>query len=174
MNRALISVGILLTLSQAATAMDRSAAVDMLVSEYETVEKEFFDAPRPKEPTNADDIRRYEAWPGWSYIPRFLEVAEAVPGDEAAFRCCQWIIDRTDNVGNDDKQIFDAEQRAWDILSARHSGRAELPMLCLRAVSRDGPAQDRFLRALLKREDMSHENLGIATVALAESGLRKM
>ena len=118
MNRVLTVVGLLWALPHAAVGADRVAQVEMLVGEYEAVEKEYFEAPVPEEMTPADSIRRYEAFPAWQYLPRFLELAESRPDDEAAFRCCQWIIDRTRNVGNADKLIFDADQKTWDILAA--------------------------------------------------------
>ncbi|HEY2253414.1 MAG TPA: TlpA disulfide reductase family protein [Planctomycetaceae bacterium] len=168
MIRSLAVIGMLSLLTHPATAADRDSAVDRLESEYQKVEKEFFETPEQKEPTNADSIRRYEAWPGWKYIPRFLELAEAMPDDEAAFRCCQWIFDRTRNVGNQDKLIFSADQKAWDIVAAHHTHRADLPTLCVRAVEYDGPAQERFLRGLVKRQDVSRERTGFAIVALGE------
>jgi len=126
---------LMLMLTHAAVAADRVTMFDMLKSEYEAAEKTFFDAPSPTEPTPADNIRRYEEWPGWKYILRFQALAEARPDDETAFRCCEWIIDRTSNVGNEDRLIFNADQKAWEIIAAHHTDRDDLPMLCLRAVA---------------------------------------
>jgi hypothetical protein len=64
--------------------------------------------------------------------------------------------------------MFEADQKAWTILAAHHTEREDLPMLCLRAVQYLGPAQERFLRGLLNRPDLSRERMGFATVALAE------
>src|SRR5262249_3332128 len=85
-----------------------------------------------------------------------------------AFRCCQWLLDRAGNVGNDDQIMFGANQKAWQILSKHHSSRKELPTLCCRAVQYLGPAQEQFLRDLLMRQDLSREAAGFATVALGE------
>lgn len=168
MIRILIVVGLLWTFPLAARGDDRIADVEKLIAEYAAAEKDYFEAPDHEESTPADSIRRYEAFPAWQYLPRFLALAESRPDDEAAFRCCLWILDRTRNVGNADKLIFDADQKAWDILADHHTHRADLPMLCLRAVEYDGPAQERFLRGLLKRQDLSRERTGFATVALGE------
>lgn len=168
MNHVLMLIGLLCVLPQVALGADRLAELDLLVAEYEAAKKKFYEAPLPKKPTTAEKIRRHEAWPLWQYIPRVVELAEDKPDDEAAFRCCQWIIDRTGNVGNLEKTMFDADQKAWAILAAHHTEREDLPMLCFRAVKYDGPAQEQFLRGLLMRADLSRERMGFATVALAE------
>jgi hypothetical protein len=166
MYRVLILVGLLFGSPQVVLSTDRLGEVDLLVAAHEAAVNRFFETPLPKTPTTAELIRRNEAWPGWRYIPRFVELAEDKPDDEAAFRCCQWIIDRTGNVGN--RAMFEADQKAWTILAAHHTEREDLPMLCLRAVQYLGPAQERFLRGLLNRPDLSRERMGFATVALAE------
>lgn len=168
MRRVLAVVGCLWAMVQVASAADRLAEFETLAAEYDTAVKAFHEAPFPTEPTTADKIRRYEAWPGWRYIPRFVALAEAQPDDEAALRSCQWIIDRTNSVGNEDKPIFEADQKAWDILAAHHTGRKELPPLCLQAVQRPDRAQERFLRGLRERKDLSRDAMGFATVALGE------
>jgi thiol-disulfide isomerase/thioredoxin len=176
MKFVLAMVGLLCLSIQTAVAADpdRVAVVKNLIAEYDAADKKFNETDWPKEPTTADSIRRYEAWPGLAYIPRFVKLAEAKPDDEAAFLCCQWILDRTDNAGNEDKGIFDADQKAWEILAAHHTSRPDLPRLCLRAAMRDGRAQEQFLRGLLQRKDLSRENRGIAMLALAELFSRKV
>lgn len=158
-----------LLLTYTAASDERAAQVEKLIREYEADEKAFIEVPVPDQMTDAEQIRRYEAFPAWHYLPRFLELAEAQPDDEAAFRCCQWIIDRTRNVGNRDKLIFYADQKAWQILAAHHTSRADLPMLCLRAAEYHGRAQEQFLRTLLRRQDLSRDSLGFATIALGEA-----
>lgn len=167
-----LAIAVLPLLACAAAADDRAAEFQKLDGEYKTEEKAFFEAPVAENMTTAEQIRRYEAFPAWRYLPRFLKLAEARPEDETAFQCCQWIIDRTRNVGNRDEAIFPADQKAWRILTAHHTNRADLPTLCLRATEYSGAAQERFLRALLQRKDISRENLGFATIALGEA-LRK-
>jgi thiol-disulfide isomerase/thioredoxin len=156
-----------LTQTLVAAEPDRLAEVKQLIAEYAAVDKKYYDTDWPVK-TTAEQIRRYEAWPAWSYIPRFIKLAEAQPDDEAAFLCCQWILDRTGNVGNENKGIFDAEQRAWKILAAHPRAQRELQTFCLTAAGRYGPAREQFLRGMLERKDLSRENRGIATLALAE------
>jgi peroxiredoxin len=156
------------TFVSSAAAYNRLAEVERLERAYLAEAEKYFAAPIPEESAIAERITRFEAWPAWKYIPKFLAIAEAKPDDEAAFRSCQWIFERTWNVGNDDSQIFDADQKAWQILAAHHTGRDELPTLCLRAVSYRGPAQEKFLRDLVARADLPRRAKAFATVALAE------
>jgi thiol-disulfide isomerase/thioredoxin len=168
MHGALRALGLLCVTTQAALAVDRIGEVETLVNQYDAAVKAHYESPWPKEMNVAEQISAYEAWPGWEFIPRFLKLAEAQPDDEAAYRSCQWIIDRMSNVGNVEKTMFEADEAAWNILGAHHTQRAELPMMCLRSVVYFGPARERFLRDLLAREDLSKENRGFATIALAE------
>jgi peroxiredoxin len=147
---------------------ERLEDLEKLVAEYQEAETAFFQSPLPEEPTAADHIRRYEEWPGWRYLPRFVDLAEANPSDETAFRSCLWVFDRTSNVGNGEGQMFEADQKAWRIIAAHHTQREELPELCMQAVQYFGPAQEEFLRGLLTREVFSRDITGIATVSLAE------
>jgi thiol-disulfide isomerase/thioredoxin len=151
------------------TYADRLDDFNKLEAEYKAAEEKFFNAARAEEPSAQDNIRNYEAWPGWQYLPRFLAIAEAEPSDEAAYRACMWIFDRTGNVGNDDLHMFDAEQQAWRIIAAHHAKGNKVPELCLEAVQRFGPAQEEFLRGILKQKDLPREHVGFATMALGES-----
>jgi thiol-disulfide isomerase/thioredoxin len=163
-----ITITIALAFAHLAAAEDRESQIDELTREYDSKSQEFFKASLPAEMTTAEKIRRYEAWPGWDYLPRFVKLAEETPDDEAAYRSCRWILDRTLNVGNEDKRIFDADQKVWQILGAHHTDRADLPLICLLAAEYVGPERQRFLRGLLERTDLSRENRGFATLALAE------
>jgi thiol-disulfide isomerase/thioredoxin len=176
MRSVLSAIGLFVALTPTvlvAAGPDRLAEVKKLIAEYDAADKKFNETDRTKERTTADNIRRYESWPGWSYLPRFVRLAEAQPDDEAAFLCCQWILDRTGNVGNEDRGIFNADQKAWEILADHHASRLDLPLVCLQAAFRDGPAREQFLRGLRERKDQSREIRGIATLALAEFFARK-
>ncbi len=157
----------LLTPQVRAADSDRLTQAKRLVAEYEAADKKYFDKSWPQH-TVDDNIRRYEAWPGWTYLPKFVKLAEVKPDDEAAFLCCQWILERTNNVGNADRRIFDADQKAWEILATHPLSERQLPTLCLTAAFRHGRGREEFLQAVLDRKELSRENRGIATAALAE------
>ncbi len=138
MRLVLVTTGLLGFFTQIVTAAepDRLTQVKKLTVEYAAANKIFDDTDWPVE-TAPDQIRRYEAWPAWSYIPRFVRLAEAqLDVDEAAFLCCQWILDRTDNAGNEDRRIFAADQKAWEILAAHPRTCRDLATFCLKAVVR--------------------------------------
>jgi thiol-disulfide isomerase/thioredoxin len=166
-------IGFLAALPPNVRDAGRMEEFEKLIREYQPLEKKHFEAPYPDKPTTAQLIQRYEDWPGWRFLPRFVRLAETQPDDEAAFRCCQWIIDRTDIVGNSDARISSAEQHAWRILAAHHTHRPELHLLCLRAAGRIGSARETFLRGLLARNDLPRDSRGFATVALAELVAKK-
>jgi peroxiredoxin len=160
-----VVLGTTCAISGLALGADREVHLDNLLAEYEGEAKDFRKIPSTNESTAAEKIHRYEVWPGLRYIPRFIKLAEEKPDDEVACFCCRWVIARR---SNEDRRLFAAEQRAWDILGAFHAHGRELPWMCLEAVIRRGPAQERFLRGVLKRTDLSRAERGFATAALAE------
>ena len=163
----------LLTRTVVADQPDRLSQVKKLIAEYAAAEKEFFHTEWPTAPTAADSIRRYEVWPGWSFLPRFVKLAEAKPDDQAAFLCCQWIVERTRNVGNEDRGIFDADQKAWTMLESSPLSPPEFQVLSLTASLRTGSARERFLRGVIHRHDVSRETRGVATLALGQFFVQK-
>lgn len=122
----------------------------------------------PEEPTDAQWIEHNDAWPGWAYLPQFLELAQASPEDETALKCCQWIFDRCGNVGNSDKRILAVDAAAWQLIARHQTTSQELPLLCLRAVQYPSPAREQFLRELPRNYRQSVEVHGFAYLALAE------
>ncbi|MEX2114196.1 MAG: TlpA disulfide reductase family protein [Pirellulales bacterium] len=168
MKRAFLVFGLIGVTFQWASAADRASEFAQLESEYKVAEQGFFEIPISADSTTAEKIQRFEAWPAWEFIPRVLELAEAQPDDETSFKCCMWICDRARSIGTRDQRMFDADQRAWHLLTAHHTDRAGLPMMCLKAAEYDGPAREQFLRQLVAREDLSRTNKGFATIALAE------
>jgi peroxiredoxin len=170
-----VAVVILWSLVAASGAhADRLDDVTKLETDYEKAEQDYFQAQQGKVTTDAENIRNYDAWPGWQFLPRFVAILEADPTDEAAYRACMWIFDRTGNVGNADEAIFEHEQNAWRIIAAHHAEGDKVPRLCLQAVKYPGPAQEEFLRGLLHKPNLSREHAGFATLALAEMLVRRL
>ena len=156
-----------LAIHQTTLADDRPAEFAKLSAEFEAAQKAYWDALPTNNPTAADKIKISEGWPGWQFIPRFVELAEAQPDDDTAFQCCMWLCDRMQNVGNRDKRSFAADQKTWELLAEHHTARTDLPATCFRAVEYYAPARERFLRELISNEKLSRENRGFATLALA-------
>jgi hypothetical protein len=120
------------TFVSSAAADDRLAEVERLVGDYAAEEEKFFGVPVPGETTAAHKIERYESWPGWKYIPKFLALAEAQPDDEAAFRSCQWIFERTWNVRKKIAQLLE-KYACYNRTDSRCS--PTLPTLALSALN---------------------------------------
>ena len=148
---------------------DRLDDFKKLDAEYKVAESAYFEARQNNPDTSpAQNIRNYETWPGWQYLPRFVALAEADPTDDAAYQCCLWIRDRTYNVGNLDQGIFAADQKAWQIIASNHAKGDKLPQLCLDATLYPGPAREDFLRTLSHNTALTKEHAGFAKLALAE------
>lgn len=154
--------------AESTTGDARLAAVEQLTEDYDQAMKAFYDLPRPESPTPEEQIALYDAIPIWDFAPRFVEIIDAEPADEAALRACQWIIDRTLNVGNNDRPMYAADQRAWQVLASHHVTRPVLIERCAAATYYHGAAQQLFLRGLLERDDLTRAQTGFAKLALAE------
>jgi hypothetical protein len=150
------ALGLFLAAVPVALGGEREAEFERLAREYDAAAKEFRKIPSTNSSTTEEKIHRYEVWPGLQYIPRFVALADARPDDDVAFRACVWCLPRLRGTGNQDRRIFPSDQRAWEILAAHHVRRPQLPDLCLKAVDCYwGPAQERFLRGVLERQDLS-------------------
>ena len=163
------ALALFLAAASAALGAERGAEFRRLSREWDVAMTEFRKIPSTNNSTTAEKIHRHEVWPGLQYIPRFVALAEARPDDEVAFRACLWCVARLRGTANQDRRIFPSDQRVWEILAAHHARRPELASLCLSAVDCWwGPAQERFLRGVLERQDLSRQQRGIATAALGE------
>jgi peroxiredoxin len=169
MRRAITAICLFLAAASAAWGAEREAEFRRLSRDWDVAMAEYRKIPSTNSSTTAEKIHRYEVWPGLQYIPRFVALAEARPDDEVAFRACLWCVALIRGTANQDRRIFPDDQRVWEILAAHHARRPELASLCLSVVDRWwGPAQERFLRGVLGRQDLSREQRGIATAALGE------
>ena len=95
-----VALGFLSVGDPTVIAEDRLEEFQKLSQAYEAADKEFVERELPDKPSQEQLIQRWDDFPAWSYLPRFLKMAEAQPDDDVAFRCCLWILDRTRNVGN--------------------------------------------------------------------------
>jgi thiol-disulfide isomerase/thioredoxin len=64
--------------------------------------------------------------------------------------------------------MFEADEKAWQIIAEHHSRGDHVPTLCLESVMYFAPHREEFLRGLLKQDNLSREHTGFATLALAE------
>ncbi len=54
----------------------------------------------------ADPVKRHQAWPAWSFVPRFFALAEAHPGDPAAVDALLWVVHLDQAVGENDRALL--------------------------------------------------------------------
>jgi hypothetical protein len=101
------------------------------------------------------------------FLPKFLALAKESPDDEAALRCCEWIIVhcRSHSTAG---ELYAAETTAWEIVANNQSEATRLPALCLEAAKSPSPARERFLRSLPADYRQPVEVHGYAFLALAE------
>jgi peroxiredoxin len=150
-------------------ADERVAELDKLIAGFHTASESFFEERQENEnPSPAERIKTYEAYPLWSYLPKVLAVAESKPDDEAALKACQWIIENCGRCGNRDLPIYEAEKRAWQIVEKHHADDEQIALLCLRAAQYDSPAREAFLRNMASRGDLPGDAEAYALLALAE------
>lgn len=102
------------------------------------------------------------------FLPRFVILLEENYNDEAAFKICQWIIDRCEKFGNFEKAMFDADRIAWEVMAARHLHNREISKLCLLAPRYPSRAREQFLRVVGNDYTQPVEAHGLAALALGE------
>lgn len=110
---------------------------------------------------------RYRDWPAWQYAPRFLEFAEANPGDPAAVDALLWIVNQSLAVGVSDRQLIPPYTRALDLLGKGKSlDDGRVGEACRHALRYPAPWTEQFLRTLLERS-RNRDVRGMACLALA-------
>src|SRR4051794_36947402 len=58
------------------------------------------------DPTSPLWAKRYEDWPEWAFVPRFLQLAEANPKDQVGVDASLWIVGLTRSVGDQSKAVL--------------------------------------------------------------------
>jgi hypothetical protein len=110
---------------------------------------------------------RYADWPGWSFARRFVELAEATPGDPAAMDALYWVVDRALRVGVDDREFAPSHRRALGLLTEGHRFEdRRLKAACVWALTYPSPQTERLLRIVLS-ESKDRDVRGLACLCLA-------
>src|SRR4051794_29038172 len=116
-------LGLMLCLSsvhaQEANPRTPKEQYEALLKEYEAADEAWnkrFDAGAGDE-AKVDWVARSRDWPGWSFAPRFLKVAEVNPDDPVAIDSLIWVISRAMNVGVGDRRLYPHYRRALELLA---------------------------------------------------------
>ena len=124
------------------------------------------------EPGRADPVARYRDWPGWSFIPRFLELAESSPKCPATYDVLLRILEFADNVSEMDRSFLPLYERAMALLLRDYIQDRRLKRVCEMMVDTGTPPRERFLRAVLEhsreREVRAWACFGLATCLAAK------
>lgn len=153
--------------SKSSTPKERYEA---LLKEYEAADEAWgkrFD-PAPGEESKVDWVARSREWPGWSFTPRFLAVAEENPQDPVANEALAWVTGRALNVGVKDARFYPHYRRALELLS--QGGRLDHEQVrkaCQGELRYPSPASEAFLRLILERA-RDRATRGAACLCLAQ------
>jgi thiol-disulfide isomerase/thioredoxin len=141
-----------------------------LLKEYDAADlrwnKDYDVNVRP--PAKVDWEARYGACPVWSFVPRFIQLAETNPDDPAAVDALLWVTDLATQRVVIVQELLPLYGRAVDLL-LEHD-RIDDPrvgLACLRGLRCDGPPSERFLR-VASDKSRNREVRGRACMALAK------
>jgi hypothetical protein len=141
----------LAVIAQGAQPQTSKARFELLLKEYAAANGAWEQRYQPNgQPSPIEEAMvRYRDWPTWTFLPRFMALADENPKDAAAVDALLWIVDQGQAIGLNDKEYYPFLERALEQL-----GRAQLldnrPVPRPRWVMRfPSPATERFLRNIL-------------------------
>ena len=102
------------------------------------------------------------------FLPKFMALAEENPSDEAALKCCQWIVMHCGPTMKTEPALYEADSAAWDLIRNHQTASKQLSLMCLIAAQQPSPAREDFLRSLPQDYRQTVEVHGHAYLALAE------
>jgi thiol-disulfide isomerase/thioredoxin len=150
---------------------------------YEALLKEFKEAEEAwNKRYNVDTGRdakvdweaRYRDWPGWSFPPRFLRLAEENPKDAVAIEALlQIVVELRQGVSENAARLLPHYARAVELLARDHVDDRRLAVVCRDHVARDqSPPAEKFLRTVLEKS-WDREVRGMACMGLANYLVKK-
>jgi thiol-disulfide isomerase/thioredoxin len=119
-------------------------------------------------PATVDLEAQYRVSPLWSFVPRFIKLAETNPDDPAAIDALLWVTDLAMQRVVIVQELYPLYGRAVELL-LEHD-RIDDPrvgLACLRGLRYAGPASERLLRIVLNKS-RNREVRGRACMALAK------
>ena len=144
-------------LAQETKTQTPRAQLEALLKEYEAAGKawtEQYDRFNVEESRASviDLERRFLAWPGWSFAPRFLRLAEDNPEDSAAVDALlQIVVEIGRPVSPNDKELLPHYGRALELLIRDHLDDERLATAVQSLGGFRSPSGERFLRTILER-----------------------
>jgi thiol-disulfide isomerase/thioredoxin len=163
---------VLIYLAAAATAQDtavqRLNPLEALRAEYEAAMAEWSSRySGSRETPAAKLIERYDAWPGWSIIPRIVDLGTGEAGTPDAFAALKWfVVDLANAVGPFDHDYYVYEQRALSALR-KHVTNPQVTELFVNCAFYPTPEREALLREILEKAE-NRDMRGLACFYLAE------
>jgi hypothetical protein len=143
----------------------RVAHFEVLSQQFATARK--VDSQSPPNQTEKPEVEHHRTKLFRDFAPKFLALAEENPTDEAALRCCEWIIAYGIPSGSD-REFYEADCTAWKMIGQHQTFSERMPLLCAKAAQFPTEERERFLRALPNDYRQPVEVHGMAFLALAD------
>ena len=143
----------------------RFAHFEVLSQQFIIAKKADFYPPSPDMKEKELEHRARELFQ--EFAPKFLALAEEDPTDEAALRCCEWIITYGVPAGGD-REKYEADCTAWKMIRQHLSLSERMPLLCVKAAQYPTLEREQFLRDLPNDYRQPVEVHGMAFLALAD------
>ena len=105
--RSVLLLGVLAAIAHAAQPQTSKERFETLLKEYRSAEATWSKRYEPGDrAANDESMIRYRDWPTWTFLPRFMELAEQDLKDRAALDALFWIVDQGQAVGPDDVDYY--------------------------------------------------------------------
>jgi hypothetical protein len=102
-------------------ATKKRSPLEELKSEYEAATKEWEGKYSGKRTDPSEElIKRYDAWPGWSFNPRIVKLGTADPAAPDSFEALKWFVDLSGKVGAADKEYYQFDETVMKALRTHH------------------------------------------------------
>jgi thiol-disulfide isomerase/thioredoxin len=162
---------VLVVVSCAREVVEKPAANDLtplaaVHAELEQAESGW-NARFPGELTSGQSIERYDSWPGWSFIPRFVELGTADANQPYAFEALKSAVDLSQAVGQADAHYFPCDDTVFTQLSTEQLANPLIIEVFESCARYPTPAREAFLRECV-RHGATRDVRGLACFALAE------
>ena len=112
-------------------------------------------------------IERYDTWPGWTMVPRVIELATGNAESPDSFDTLLWYLELSRAVGPFDKEIYASEEQAMTVLRTRYISNPRITEVLKDCSSYATPGREALLRECAT-QGSSHEVRGLACYYLAE------
>jgi hypothetical protein len=110
-----------------------------------------FDVACDRNAPEAAKEARYRDWPGWAFAPRFVQVAEFHPKEEASMDALFKVVELSRSVGENDILFLPEYQRVLELLVRDHLDHDRLKEFCRKVAQGLSPSAETFLRTAMEK-----------------------